>query len=73
MPITQTVTLVLPTYAEILHAERLHLVPKPSMIGLAYVAYYQQQGSKQMPYVDRRAALLSARAKWSIVRSLSRS
>lgn len=42
----------------------------PSPMGLALIAYFQQDGASQMGWYERRAALLSARAKFSISRHL---
>ena len=76
MPHTQTVTLTLPTYAEIREramAEWIENTPRsewPSTIGLGLIAWFQQDAAKEMDWYNRRAALLGARAKFSIVRHL---
>ncbi len=44
----------------------------PSPMGLQLVAYFQQDGASQMNWYERRAALLSARAKFSIARHLDK-
>lgn len=63
----------LPSYAEIRAAAfKMFDAFTPSIFGIQLVAAFQQVGSYHLPYVERREALLSARAKFSYARHLKR-
>lgn len=70
MPIRQTVSL--PTYAEVKADALRQWLHNGSDFGIAVFAGFQQVGAKQLPYLDRRAALLSARAKFAVLRERRR-
>ena len=68
MPITQLVPVELETYAEVRARLQREYTPRPTAFGLSVVAAMRQTQSRKMPYLERRRALLAARAEFSLIR-----